>query len=93
MVAHAVNGQAAATREIASSAAEASLNATTVASVLQTLQGTVDCTKEAAASALDVSRELIQGTADIGKAMDGLFSAASCQRDLEGLSDLSLPKI
>ena len=89
MVAHAVNGQAAATREIASSAAAASLNATTVASVLQTLRGTVDCTKEAATSALEVSRELTRRTADIGKAMDGLFSAASRQRDLEGLSDLT----
>jgi methyl-accepting chemotaxis protein len=75
-LAETVMQQASATNIIAKSANGASLNATTVAAALKTMQDTIRRTQDATNLVLGFVGDLSSRSAEIGSAMDALFKAA-----------------
>ena len=81
--------QARATNEIAKNANSASLNATTVADALKTMQDTIRCTQEATGVVLGFVGDLSTRAAEIGEAMDSLFRAAARSSTVKELANLA----
>jgi methyl-accepting chemotaxis protein len=91
-VAVAMDAQATATGEIASSASGAVVNANTVTAALDAVEETIAHTQGKTRVALESSRDLSRRTEEIDAAMDALFSIASRHSGFQDLSDLSVAR-
>ena len=83
-----INNQTQTTSSIATEAAHASKNATTVAKALAVFGETIDETRHAADMSLEISKSLSSGTAEVLEAINRLFAFAARHETVESLSSL-----
>ncbi len=88
-LAETVMQQASATNVIAKNANGASLNATTVADALKTMQDTIRRTQDATNLVLSFAGDLSSRSAEMGVAMDTLFKAAAQSSTVKELANLA----
>ncbi len=83
-----INDQTHTTSSIATEAAHAAKNATTVAKALETFGETIGETRRAADISLEIAESLSSGTAEVLEAINRLFEFAATHETIEALSDL-----
>jgi len=83
-----INDQTHTTSSIATEAANASKNATTVATALAAFGATISETRHAADMSLEISKSLSSGTAKVLEAINRLFEFAARHETVENLSSL-----
>jgi methyl-accepting chemotaxis protein len=87
-VSHNINDQTHTTSSIATEAANASKNASTVAKALAMFAETIGETRHAADISLEISKSLSTGTAEVLEAINRLFEFAATHETIENLSHL-----
>ena len=87
-VSHNINDQTLTTSSIATEAANASKNASTVAKALAMFAETIGETRHAADISLEISKSLSSGTAEVLEAINRLFEFAATHETIENLSHL-----
>lgn len=83
-----IDDQTHTTSSIATEAAHAAKNATTVAKALAAFGETIGETRHAADSSLEIAKSLSSGTAEVLEAINRLFEFAARHETIETLSDL-----
>jgi methyl-accepting chemotaxis protein len=83
-----INDQTHTTSSIATEAADAAKNATTVAKALATFGETIDETRHAADISLEIAKSLSSGTAEVFEAINRLFAFAAAHETIEDLAGL-----
>ncbi len=83
-----INDQTHTTSSIATEAAQAAKNATTVAKALEAFGETISETRHAAEISLEIAQSLSSGTAEVFEAINRLFEFAAGHETIETLSDL-----